>query len=185
MTTWEELVEAYLSRFFPLALTSDRRGEIISFEQKEDESLYNAWERYNQLLRRFLMHDIEQVTQMDIFYHAMNYTLKGTVDAASGGTFRRKSVEEATQLIEELAKNNYRAPFEASGSSGRVRRGVIELNKMTTIEAKLDAIMNRLNNEERRNHSAHEVGIVEDAEKKNEEGLAHEGPYNMEEAQYI
>ena len=45
------------------------------------------------------MHDIEQVTQMDIFYHAMNYTSKEIVDAASGGAFRRKSVEEATQLI--------------------------------------------------------------------------------------
>ena len=46
MATWEELVEAYLSRFFPLALTSERKGEIIAFKQKEDESLYNAWERY-------------------------------------------------------------------------------------------------------------------------------------------
>ena len=52
---------------------------------------------------------------------------------------------------------------------------------MITIEAKLDVIMNRLNNQERRNHSAHEVGIVKDAEKINE-GLAHEGPYQVEEA---
>ena len=50
------------------------------------------------------------MTQMDIFYHAMNYTSKGAVDAASGGAFRRKSAEEATQLIEELAKSSYRAP---------------------------------------------------------------------------
>ena len=42
------------------------------------------------------MHDIKQMTKMDIFYHAMNYTSKGTVDAASGEAFRRKSVEEAT-----------------------------------------------------------------------------------------
>ena len=62
---------------------------------------------------------------------------------------------------------------------------MIELNKMAAIEAKLDVIMNKLNNKERRNHSAHEVGIVEDAEKKNEEGLDHEGPYNMQKAQYI
>ena len=53
---------------------------------------------------------------------------------------------------------------------------------MITIEAKLDVIMNRVTNQERRNYSAHEVGVMEDAEKKNEEGLAHEGPYNMEEA---
>ena len=36
----------------------------------------------------------------------------------------------------------------------------MELNRMTTIEAKLDAIMNRMNNQERRSHSIHEVGIV-------------------------
>ena len=42
MRNWVELVEAYLSIFFPPALTSKRRGEIIAFKQKEDESLYNA-----------------------------------------------------------------------------------------------------------------------------------------------
>ena len=35
---------------------------------------------------------------------------------------------------------------------------------MSTIEAKLDAIMNRMNNHERRGHSVNEVGIVEGAE---------------------
>ena len=40
--TWEELVEAYLGRFFPLSLTSERRREIIVFQQGEDESLYIA-----------------------------------------------------------------------------------------------------------------------------------------------
>ena len=91
------------------------------------------------------MHGIEQMTQMDIFYHAMNYYSKGIVDSAFGGAFRRKSTEEETQLIEEQAKSNYRAPSKASGSSSRFRAGgVIELNKMTASEAKLYAIMNRM-----------------------------------------
>ena len=51
---WEELVEAYMSRFFSPALTSERRGEIIVFKQGEDESLYNAWERYKRLLKNAL-----------------------------------------------------------------------------------------------------------------------------------
>ena len=123
---------------------------------------------------------------MDIFYNAMNHTSKGTVDVASGGAFRRKSAKEVTQLIKELAKNNYRAPSEASRSNSRLKGGVIELNKMTAIEEKLDVIRNKLNNEERRNHSAHEVGIVEKAEKKCvDEGLAHEGTYQVEEVQYL
>ena len=34
VNTWEELVDAYMSIFFP--------GKIIVFKQREDESLYNA-----------------------------------------------------------------------------------------------------------------------------------------------
>ena len=55
---WEELVEAYLNRFFPPALTFKRGGEIIAFKQREDESLYNAWGRYKQFLMRCPMHGI-------------------------------------------------------------------------------------------------------------------------------
>ena len=42
VNTWEELVEAYMSRFFPPALTVERRGEIIVFKQGKDESLYTT-----------------------------------------------------------------------------------------------------------------------------------------------
>ena len=91
------------------------------------------------------MHGIDQITQMDIFYHAMNYTSKGIIDAACCGAFKRKSAKEANQLIEDLAKSNYRAPFKTSGSSSRLRgSGVIELNKMSAIEAKLDTLMNKV-----------------------------------------
>ena len=72
VNNWEELVEAYMSRFFPPVLTSERRGEIIVFKQGEDESLYNAWERYKRLLKRCPMHGINLTTNMDIFYHSMN-----------------------------------------------------------------------------------------------------------------
>ena len=64
--TWEELVEAYLGRFFPPSLTSERRREIIAFQQGEDESLYIAWERFKRLLKRCPMHGIDLKTQMDI-----------------------------------------------------------------------------------------------------------------------
>ena len=80
--TWEELVEAYLGRFFPPSLTSERRREIIVFQQGEDESLYVAWERFKRLLKRCPMHGIDLKTQMDIVYHALNDTSKGVIDAS-------------------------------------------------------------------------------------------------------
>ena len=58
---------------------------------------------------------------------------------------------------------------------------------MLAIEAKLDTIMNRMNNQERRGHSYNEVGTVEDAGQKYavDEGLSHEGPYQVEEAWFV
>ena len=40
---------------------------------------------------------------MDIVYHALNDTSKGIIDASCCGAFKRKSVEEARDLIEDLA----------------------------------------------------------------------------------
>ena len=52
------------------------------------------------------MHGIDLKTQMDIVYHALNGTYKGIIDASCCGAFKRKSVEEARDLIEDLAKCN-------------------------------------------------------------------------------
>ena len=42
VNNWEELVEAFMERFFPPTLTSERIREIIAFKQGEEKSLYNA-----------------------------------------------------------------------------------------------------------------------------------------------
>ena len=178
VNTWEELVEAYMSRFFPLVLTTKRRGEIIVFKQGEEESLYNAWERFKRLLKRCPMHGIDLITQMDIFYHAMNYASKGIIDASCCGAFKRRNADEARQLIEDLAKCNYKASSEASRSSNRLRRsGLIGLNRMTAIEAKLDTVMNKLGNNEKRMHTTHEVGVVKEGMRSSAEGPVEEDPY--------
>ena len=59
---------------------------------------------------------------------------------------------------------------------------MIELNRITAIEAKLDALMNKMGNHERRMHLANEVGIVDENEKRSsaKERLTH--PYKVEKA---
>ena len=178
VNTWEELVEAFMSKCFPPALTTERRGEINVFKQGEDESLYTAWERFKRLLKRCPMHGIDLTTQMDIFYHAMNYTSKGIIDASCCGDFKRRSAEEARQVIEDLAKCNYKTPSESLGSSSRMRENcLIGLDRTTSIEAKLDAIMNKLSSNEKRMHTAHEVGVVREGRRNSAEGYKEEEPY--------
>ena len=131
------------------------------------------------------MHGIDLTTQMDIFYFAMNYASKGIIDASYCEAFKRISAEEARQLIEDLAKCNDKAPFESSGSSSRLRgSGLFKLNRMTSIEAKLDAVMNKLGSNERRMHTALQVGAVDKGQRRKsaEKGPNHEGSYQVEEA---
>ena len=130
------------------------------------------------------MHGINLKTQMDIFYHSMNYTSKGIIDAACGRAFRRRRAKEARQLIKDLARCNMRAPSESSGSSSRAKgNGMIELNKMSAIEAKLDALMHWV---DKRMHSANDIGAVErEGRVNNAEGRAAEGSYAVEEANYL
>ena len=62
VNTWEELVEAFIRRFFPPALTVETRGEIIVFKQGKDESLYTAWERFERSSKRCPMHGTDLTT---------------------------------------------------------------------------------------------------------------------------
>ena len=135
------------------------------------------------------MHGIDQITQMDIFYHAMNYSSEGIIYATCYRAFKRKSSIEANQVIEDLAKSNYRALVETSrSSSSRLKEGgMLKLNMMTTIEAKFDMLMSKMSNQERRIHSENTVGIEDGGEYKcmTNEGLAHDGPYQVEEVQFV
>ena len=57
---------------------------------------------------------------------------------------------------------------------------------MTAIEAKLDVLMSKMSTQERRIHSAKTVGIVGGEHKcMTDEGVAHECPYQVEEAQFV
>ena len=90
------------------------------FKQGEDESLYTPWERFKRLMKRFPVHGIDLTTQMNIFYYAINYTSKGITDASYYGGFKRRSAEEARQVIKDLAKCNYKTPCKSSGSNSRM-----------------------------------------------------------------
>ena len=175
--TWEELVEAFLGRFFPPSLTTERRREIIVFQQGEDKSL----------LKRCPMHGIDLKTQMDIVYHSLNDTYKGIIDASFRGAFKRKRAEEARDLIVDLAKCNMKAPSEFTRSYSKARgSGFIELNKMIAMEAKLDVIMHRMDKQDKKLHSAHEIRAVERGGiRRVAEGSADEDLYAVEEDNYL
>ena len=58
ITTWNELADKFLMKYFLPIKNAKLRNEITSFHQLEDESLYEACERFKELLRRCPHHGI-------------------------------------------------------------------------------------------------------------------------------
>ncbi|XP_075500045.1 uncharacterized protein LOC142538615 [Primulina tabacum] len=58
ITTWEDMAKAFLIKYFPPSKTMKLRADITTFAQYEQESLYEAWERYKDLLRRCPHHEL-------------------------------------------------------------------------------------------------------------------------------
>ena len=90
------------------------------------------------------------------------------------------------QVIADLAKCNYKTPSESTGSSSRMRGScLIGLDRITAIETKLDAVMNKMSSNERRMHIANEVGSVREGRRNSAEGYEEEEPYQVEETNYM
>ncbi|GJX92903.1 reverse transcriptase domain-containing protein [Tanacetum coccineum] len=48
--TWDDLVSKFINKFFPPSKTTNLRNEITRFQQKFDETFYEAWDRFNTFL---------------------------------------------------------------------------------------------------------------------------------------
>nr|GEX04329.1 reverse transcriptase domain-containing protein [Tanacetum cinerariifolium] len=70
--TWEDLDTKFLNQFFPPSKTTNLRNEITRFQQRFDESFYEAWDRFNDLLRACPHHGFSEMHQLDTFYNALN-----------------------------------------------------------------------------------------------------------------
>ncbi|GJS97084.1 putative reverse transcriptase domain-containing protein [Tanacetum coccineum] len=58
INTWDLLKKAFIQRYCPLSITLKQLEEIHNFKQEGDETLYQAWERYSDLLYKCPTHDL-------------------------------------------------------------------------------------------------------------------------------
>ena len=78
-----------------------------------------------------------------------------------------------------------KAQSEFSRGSSR-GKGVMELSKMTAMEVKLDAIMHRMDKQERKMHTAHEIEAVErELIRRSAEVPTKEDSYGAEDVKYV
>ncbi|GJT42798.1 reverse transcriptase domain-containing protein [Tanacetum coccineum] len=82
--TWDDLVSKFINKFFPPSKTTNLRNEITRFQQRFDESFYEAWDRFNDLLRACPHHGFSELHQLDTFYNALNSNDQDSLNSAAG-----------------------------------------------------------------------------------------------------
>ncbi|GKF31264.1 reverse transcriptase domain-containing protein [Tanacetum coccineum] len=85
--TWDDLVSKFLNHFFPPSKTTNLQNEISSFQQCFDESFYEAWDRFKDLLRACPHHGFTELHQLDTFYNGLNPSDQDSLNYAAGGNF--------------------------------------------------------------------------------------------------
>ncbi|GJZ77809.1 reverse transcriptase domain-containing protein [Tanacetum coccineum] len=102
--TWDDLVSKFINQFFPPSKMTNLRNEITRFQQRFDESFYEAWDRFNDLLRACPHHGFSELHQLDTFYNALNANDQDSLNSAAGGNFLDKMPHECLRIIESKSK---------------------------------------------------------------------------------
>ncbi|GJY95046.1 hypothetical protein Tco_0511407 [Tanacetum coccineum] len=69
-------------------------------KQKFDETFYEAWDRFNDLLRGCPHHGFSELHQLDTFYNALNSNDQDSLNSAAGGTsVKKQSTSSSTQAV--------------------------------------------------------------------------------------
>ncbi|GJV41338.1 putative ribonuclease H-like domain-containing protein [Tanacetum coccineum] len=74
------------------------------FQQKFDETFYEAWDRFNDLLRGSSRYGFSELHQLDTFYNALNSNDQDSLNSAAGGNFLDKMPRECLKIIESKSK---------------------------------------------------------------------------------
>ncbi|GJY50375.1 hypothetical protein Tco_0441222 [Tanacetum coccineum] len=102
ITTWEDLKTKFLSKYCPPARTAKKMEEINNFQQEPDENLYQAWERFKELLMKCPQHYLTKMQEVVLFYNGLDVPTRQILD--SRGAIPSKNVAAAKVAIQEMAE---------------------------------------------------------------------------------
>ncbi|GKE43241.1 reverse transcriptase domain-containing protein [Tanacetum coccineum] len=102
--TWDDLVSKFINHFFPPSKTTNLHNEISNFQQRFDESFYEAWDHFKDLLRAYPHYGFTELHQLDTFYNGLNLSDQDSLNSATGGNLLERSAQDALKIIENKSK---------------------------------------------------------------------------------
>jgi len=106
ITSWDDYKKAFLAKFFSNARTGRLRNEISGFNQKNNETLCETWERFKSYTTQCPHHGFKKASLLSTLYRGALPKIRMLLDTASNGNFLIKDVVEGWELVENLAQSD-------------------------------------------------------------------------------
>lgn len=147
ITTWEEMREAFVSRYFSPAKFKRLLNDIHNFQQLDHETLIDAWLRMKDMLRTCHGHGLTKGAIIQTFYHGLDDPIQGILD--TGGIFLYNTPNEAFKFLEDkvqlkfdFSKNSLIVPKQktvvfASGININSNHAIL-MEKLETLATKIN-----------------------------------------------
>ncbi|GKC48402.1 retrovirus-related pol polyprotein from transposon TNT 1-94 [Tanacetum coccineum] len=100
--TWEDLKTKFLNKYYPPDRTAKRMEEINNFQQEPDETLYQAWERFKELLMKCPQHYLTEIQEVILFYNGLDVPTRQILDSRC--VVPTKTDADAKKAIQEIAE---------------------------------------------------------------------------------
>lgn len=139
ITTWAQMKKCFLEKYFPATISSSLKKAISNVEQKDEESLYDNWERFKKLCASCAYHGCSEHDLVLYIYGCLFEDDLRMVNAASGGGIINKTPSEANELISELAENSRQ--FSRRSSTRRVNAASSSTSELENHVAGLASMM--------------------------------------------
>ncbi|GJU50430.1 DNA-directed DNA polymerase [Tanacetum coccineum] len=102
ITTLEDLKIKFLSKYCPPAQTAKKMEEINNFQQESNETLYQAWEQFKELLRKCPQHYLTEMQEVILFYNGLEVPTRQILDSKCA--IPSKTDADAKLAIQEMVE---------------------------------------------------------------------------------
>ncbi|GJT01636.1 putative reverse transcriptase domain-containing protein [Tanacetum coccineum] len=92
------------NKYCPPARTAKKMEEINNFQQDPDETLYQAWEQFNELLLRCPQHYLTYMQEVILFYKGLDVPTRQILD--SKGAIPSMKAADAKKAIQDMANHS-------------------------------------------------------------------------------
>ena len=147
MNNWQQLLTAFIAKYFSPGKTQALRNKISTFVQYPMETFAKAYERFNDYVLACPHHNFQKWDLVQKFYGGLNAVCRAQIDASSGGSILSLTPTEVESLFKKIAENGAwgadRTPNTSQSSSTAVAKSMLEVDKMEILGGKIDSLMRR------------------------------------------